>query len=230
MAPSSAAGSRRHAHDAGREGAVAVRELWIVHGEREAHVAVVAVLRTHQLAPTCYRSGQLAGHLDGLGAGGGEERVAQRLGQQASKRRGALGAPQRRQQPVAHVVVAHGRRQRVHRELRMVAEIEYPAGAAAVDVVAALEVPDPRALTPTLDDVDAERAEGLGLVRRQMARDQREGLGVGCRMFVHDAHLGSLSGSSGVRSDRAASATRRSSTGHPSRSWTWSRASTACGS
>ena len=44
-------------------------------------VAVVAVLRAHQLAPPADRAGQLAGNLNGLGARGREEGVAQRLGQ-----------------------------------------------------------------------------------------------------------------------------------------------------
>ena len=159
-------------------------------------MAVVAVLGAHELRPAGDGAGQLARHLDRFGAGGREERVAQRLGQQAGQCGGALGAPQRRQQPVTHVVLAHGGRQRLDGEVGVVAEVEHAARAAAVEVIAAVEVPDPDALTTALDEVDPERAEGLGLVRREVARDQLERLGTGCRMVVHDGHRVSLSGSS----------------------------------
>ena len=71
--------------------------------------------------------------------------------------------------------------ERLDRELRLVAEVEHAARAAAVDVVAALEVPDPDALAPALDEQHARLLVGARLVRREVARDQLEALGVAWR-------------------------------------------------
>jgi hypothetical protein len=140
---------------------------------------VVAVLGAHEARAPGDGARQLAGDLDGLGARGGEERVLQPAREQPRQRLGSLRPAGRRQQPVTHVVLAQRRAQRLDRELRVVAEVEHAARAAAVDVVAALQVPHTHALAPALHEIDPQIAKRLGLVGGDEPLDQRKRVVVG---------------------------------------------------
>ena len=131
-------------------------------------MAVIAVLGADEPWSFGDRTRELASDLDGLGAGGGEERVAKRLGKQAGQRFGAAGAARGRKQPIAHVVLGERARQRLNGKLRVVSEVEDSARAAQVDVVASFQVPHPDPLAPSLHEVHADCLVGRRLMGREI--------------------------------------------------------------